>query len=181
MIYRTQTITLKNGTVAILRAPAAGDGEALIELLKITTGETDFLSGYPEEITMTAEDEERWIAGHRDSPLVLDILCEIDGMIIGSCALTRCKPIKKRHRATVGLCIRRDFWNLGIGTAMLGEALEAARAWGIEQVELSYIEGNDRGTRLYEKLGFCEIARHPDAIRLKDGVSLCEIFMIKTL
>ena len=181
MIFPTKTITLKNGAVAALRAPAAGDGEALIELLKITTGETDFLSGYPEEITMTAEDEERWIAGHRDSPLTLDILCEIDGMIVGSCALTRCKPIKKRHRATVGLCIRQSFWNLGIGTAMLQETFEQARAWGVAQIELCYIEGNERGARLYEKLGFCETARHPDAIRLKDGTSLCEICMIKKL
>ena len=181
MIYPTQTITLKNGTVAILRAPMAGDGKALIELLQATTGETDFLANYPEEITLTVEEEERWIAGHRDSPLVLDILCEIDGKIVGSCALTRCKPIKKRHRATVGLCIRQSFWNLGIGTAMLKQTLEQARVWNVEQIELCYVEGNERGARLYEKLGFAEVARHPDAIRLKDGTSLDEIFMIKKL
>ena len=52
---------------------------------------------------------------------------------------------------------------------------------GILQVELDYIEGNNRARYLYEKMGFKVVATHPDAIRLKDGTLLDEYMMIKKL
>ena len=181
MIYPTQTIILKDGRTAILRAPETRDARALIDLLKITNAETLFLSSYPEEITLSVEDEERWIAGHRESPLVYDILCEIDGEVVGSCNLTRKKQIKMHHRATVGISIKQAYWNLGIGSAMFREMLDLARAWGVEQVELEFIEGNERGRHLYEKMGFAVVAEKPRAIRLKDGTERSEFIMIKEL
>ena len=181
MIFPEKQIILKDGRAAILRAPEMRDAQALIDLLKTVNSETHFLSSYPEEITLSREDEERWIAGHRESPLVYDILCEIDGEIVGSCNLLRKKQIKMRHGATVGITVKQAYWNLSIGTAMFREMIALARAWGIEQLELEYIEGNERGVRLYEKMGFRTVAEHPRAIRLKDGTYLSEFIMIKDL
>ena len=181
MIYSAKSITLKDGSTAILRAPEVRDARTLIDLLKTVYTETHFLSSYPEEITLSLEDEERWIAGHRESPLVYDILCEIDGEIVGSCNLLRKKQIKMRHRATVGITVKQKYWSLGIGTAMFREMITLARAWGIEQLELEYIEGNERGVRLYEKMGFRTVAERPCAIRLKDGTQLSEFIMIRDL
>ena len=45
----------------------------------------------------------------------------------------------------------------------------------------NYIEGNARGRALYEKMGFTEVARHPDAVRLKDGSMRSLVFMMKKL
>ena len=181
MKYPSKQITLKNGKTATLRAPEVRDAQALIDLLKTVTGETHFLSNYPEEITMTVEGEERWIGGHLDSPLVYDILCEIDSEVVGSCSLTRIKQQKMRHRATVGITIKQAYWNLGIGSAMFREMISLARAWGLAQLELEFIEGNDRGRHLYEKMGFHVVAEKPNAVRLKDGTVLKEFFMIKEL
>ena len=177
MIYATKAIPLKDGNTAILRAPEVRDAQELIDLLKIVNTETHFLSSYPEEITLSREDEERWIAGHRESPLVYDILCEINGEIVGSCNLLRKKPIKMRHRATVGITVKQKYWNLGIGTAMFQEMIALARAWGLEQLELEYMEGNERGAHLYEKMGFRTVAERPNAVRLKDGTHLREYIM----
>ena len=181
MIYPEKQITLKDGRAAILRTPEMRDAQALIDLLKTVNSETHFLSSYPEEITLSREDEERWIAGHRESPLVYDILCEVNGEIVGSCNLLRKKQIKMRHRATVGITVKQAYWNLGIGTAMFREMIALARAWGVEQLELEYIEGNERGVRLYDKMGFRTVAERPRAIRLKDGSYLSEFIMIKDL
>ena len=49
------------------------------------------------------------------------------------------------------------------------------------QLELAYAQGNDRARRLYDRLGFVETGRGPDAIRLRDGTLLDEIFMVKKL
>jgi RimJ/RimL family protein N-acetyltransferase len=94
MIFPDKQIILKDGRTATLRAPELRDAQALIDLLKTVNTETHFLSSYPEEITLSQEDEERWIEGHRESPLIYDILCEMDGEIIGSCNLLRKKQIK---------------------------------------------------------------------------------------
>lgn len=181
MLYPAKQIMLKNGTAALLRTPEMKDAQALIDLLKAATAETNFLSSYPEEITMSREDEERWIAGHRESPLTYDILCEIGGEIVGSCNLTRRKPQKMRHRATVGISIKQKYWNLGIGSAMFREMIALARAWGLEQLELEFIEGNERGLHLYEKMGFRTVAERPNAVRLRDGTRLHEYIMLLEL
>jgi ribosomal protein S18 acetylase RimI-like enzyme len=64
---------------------------------------------------------------------------------------------------------------------MFREMIELAREWGVEQLELEYMEGNERGIRLYEKMGFRTVAELPHAIRLRDGTYLREFTMIKTL
>ena len=58
MIYSEKQIILKDGRTAILRAPEMRDAQALIDLLKTVNSETHFLSSYPEEITLSREDEE---------------------------------------------------------------------------------------------------------------------------
>ena len=47
--------------------------------------------------------------------------------------------------------------------------------------QLDYIEGNDRARRLYDKVGFVEVARVPDVYRLKDGSFRQSILMMKKL
>ena len=56
-----------------------------------------------------------------------------------------------------------------------------ARQRGVSQIELDYLEGNERGRRLYEKMGFRSTGEIPDAYRLKDGTSLKGIHMINAL
>ena len=73
------------------------------------------------------------------------------------------------------------FWGLGIGTAMFQKMEEEARKHDVSQLELEYIEGNQRGLALYQKMGFETVSYKPDAICLKDGTLLKEYFMIKKL
>ena len=65
--------------------------------------------------------------------------------------------------------------------AMLDALTGVARDRGIMQLELEYIDGNARGRALYEKMGFEEVARHPDAVRFKDGSMRSLVFMMKKL
>jgi ribosomal protein S18 acetylase RimI-like enzyme len=60
---------------------------------------------------------------------------------------------------------------------MFQEMIALARAWGLEQLELEYMEGNERGAHLYEKMGFRTVAERPNAVRLKDGTHLREYIM----
>ena len=49
---------------------------------------------------------------------------------------------------TIAIAILKDYWNLGIGSAMFEELVAAAQNRGTEIMELVFIEGNDRARHL---------------------------------
>ncbi len=182
MLYPSKTITLKDGRTATLRVPdPERDAAPLALYLKETAGESDFVLAYPEERNFTAEKEEAFLRAVLDSPNDLMLVCEVDGRIAGNCHLSFFGQLKVRHRGSVAIALYKEFWGLGIGSAMFEQMIAAARERGIMQLELEYIDGNDRGRALYEKMGFRHIGRHPNAIRLKDGTLLDLCMMIKEL
>jgi len=181
MNFEPKQITLKDGTSAILRAPRLEDAPALLDYVSATSGETDFLLKYPEECTMTLEEEERFIQNILSSPFNVMILCEVNGRIAGNCSLSIKPRLKVRHRGSIGIALYSQFWGKGIGTAMFRELIALGKQLGLHQLELEFIEGNERGRALYEKMGFSIVAERPDAIRLKDGRLLKEYLMVRKL
>ena len=182
MIFNEKEITLKNNRKAIFRTQSATDADRLLDYIKTASGETDFLLRYPEEYeSMSIEQEEQWIDSARYSPNVLMITCFIDGKVSGNCQINFKSGIKTRHIASVAIAVLRDYWNLGIGSAMFEELITAAIGRGVEIMELEFIEGNDRARHLYEKFGFRVVSEKPNAFKLKDGTMLKEFYMQKYL
>lgn len=181
MIYPATEIVLKNEKNAIFRSPKKEDAAEMIEYLKKTSGETVFIMRYPEECGYTIQDEEEILESKRLSEREVMIACEIDGKIAGNCNLMFNRHIKTAHRATVAIALLKEYWGIGIGSAMFEEMIKIARDRGVLQMELQFVEGNDRARHLYEKFGFRISGIIPDAIRLKDGTLLNEYHMIKKL
>ncbi len=183
MIFEDKTIILRDGRTAVLRTPRPEDAEKMLTGIREASGETDYLSRYPEEWdSITVEGEEKWIRNGRDSQDLLPIACYIGNRIAGSCEIRFNRGIKTAHRAVVAIALRKEYWNLGIGSAMFTELISAAEARpGVEIVELEFVEGNDRAKALYEKFGFIIVGERPRAYRLKDGRMLTEYFMQKKL
>ncbi|MBQ8497767.1 MAG: GNAT family N-acetyltransferase [Clostridia bacterium] len=183
MIFNEKTITLKNGTIAVLKSPSIGDGEKMLNYIKTACGETDFLLRYPEEWEgFSIENEEKWIKNIRNSNNNLAITCYIDGEVAGNGEISFRMGKKAGHRASLAIAILKKYWGLGIGSAIFEELLAAADARErIEIVELEFIEGNDRAQALYEKFGFSIVCERPNALKLKDGRTVKEIFMQKIL
>lgn len=171
MIFQEKIIVLKNGTEAILKTPEIEDAEMMLENIRICSGETDFLSMYPEDwARATVESEEKWIKGYRENDNTLLIACFIDGKVVGSSDISFMDGIKTSHRAVLGITIQRKYWNIGIGSAMFEELMKAAEEnEKAEIVELDFVEGNDRAKALYEKFGLKVVAMRPKVFRLKDG------------
>lgn len=181
MRYTEKEIPLKNGKTALFRSPGKADAEEMVQYLRTTAGETDFLLRYPEECTMTTEQEESFLQQVCDSPSEIMIVCLVDGKIAGNCQLSLKTKLKNRHRGTVGIALLRDYWNLGIGTAMFQEMIAIARSHCLTQLELEFVEGNERARQLYEKMGFSVVSAIPNAIRLKDGTMRKEYYMVRPL
>ena len=181
MLFEAKAFTLKDGRTAVLRVPEPEDAEAMVKYLTDTAAETEFVLRYPEECHWTVEKERELLEGFKDNPNSLMLCCFVEGRLAGNCNLQFNPQLKWRHKASVAVALYREFWNQGIGTAMFEAMIEVAREKGVRQLELDYIEGNARGRGLYEKMGFQEVARHPDAVRLKDGSFRSLVFMMKKL
>lgn len=181
MRFETKTISIKNGKTAIFRSPTPADAAAMLDMLKVTAGETEFLIRYPEECLTDVQAEEAFLSDICQSQMNMMLLCEVDGKIVGNCHLWYTPRLKLRHRGELAIALVQDCWGLGLGSAMLSELITQAKNWGLEDLTLSYIEGNDRACGLYEKMGFREVARIPDAYRLKDGSMRSDIWMMKKL
>ena len=144
MIFEDKPITLKDGRTAILKSPCVEDAEKLLNYIKTSCGETEYLARYPEEWNTTVEQEEAWVNRLRSSPDTLGITCYVDGEVAGNCEISFRGGMKTSHRATIAIAILKDYWNLGIGSAMFEELVAAAQNRGTEIMELEFIEGNDR-------------------------------------
>ncbi len=181
MILEEKSIILKDGRTAILKTPQVADAEKLLNFIKQSRGETDFLARYPEEWNTTVEEEEVWVNRLRASANTLAIACYVDGEIAGNCEIGFRSGMKTAHRATIGITIRKSYWDLGIGSAMFATLIAAAQNRGTEIMELEFVEGNDRARHLYEKVGFRVVSEKPNAFKRKDGTYQNELYMQKYL
>lgn len=181
MYFPQKKIQLKDGRTAIFRAPSPADAADMIQYMKKTAGETDFLLRTPEEVTMTVSGEEAFLSNIVQSEFDCMIVCTVDGVLAGNCQISRHTKRKNMHRADVMIALCSKFWNLGIGTAMFEELIAIGKTWGLMQLELEVIEGNERAMGLYRKMGFETVCYVPNAIRLDDGTLLKEYRMVKSI
>ena len=183
MVIEDKWITLKDGRKALLRNPGEKDIEGMLEYLRVSAGETEFILRYPEECgKYTHEGEQKLFAQWNASEEDCVLICLVDGKVAGNCQIKFKTNLKTKHRASVAIALTKEFWNLGIGTQMFEELISIAKARPeVTQLELEFIEGNIRARALYEKMGFRIVAVHPNFIRLKNGKLLNEYLMVKEL
>lgn len=109
------------------------------------------------------------------------LVVEMEGRIIASGTIIRLAKRKMRHRGNVALAVLNEFWNLGIGKKILLFLESYAKDLGLSQIELDYYSGNNRARILYDKIGFTETGKTPNAIILKDGRAYDSIRMVKSI
>lgn len=182
MIFRQKKVTLKDGRVCMLRTPVKDDAQQMIEYLKQSSGDTDFMLRYPEEVTFTLEKEQSLLCDLADSSDSMMIAAFIDGVLAGNCSFAAVGPkLKVKHRCQMGIAVKKEYWHLGIGSILLKVAIDQARQCGFEQMELEVVSRNIRAIGLYEKMGFEIYGIRKNAMKLKDGTYYSELLMMKRL
>ena len=182
MIIPETAVTLKDGTKVILRSPQRRDAAQLNEYLRLTSGETHYMVRYPEECDRTLEAAQKRLWAVTDHERSFMLAAFLDGELVGNCGVNEISDrFKMRHRASLGISIKKKAWGLGLGTLLMEKALEQAKENGFTQVELGVFADNDRARYLYRKLGFTEMGCIPKAFCLKDGTYRDEVQMVKFL
>lgn len=182
MIYPAETVTLKDGNTCTIRSAASEDAARMLEYMRIMLGETRFLLRAPEEFNYTEEAEAAILAGRASDPRTLMLLAEKDGQIV-ACADVHSHGAKSRtwHRADLGMSVRKDYWHLGIGSALMERLIAFARAHEFEQIELEVVAANRRALNLYVKYGFEVYGTRPHGMKYEDGTYANDYMMVKTL
>ena len=162
MTYTAETLTFKDGRKYTLRSAEPEDAPLMLKYMKIMLGETPFLLRSPEEFNYTAEDEAQVLAGRKDDPRSLMLVAEMDGRIIASADVSSRGPKSRLlHRSDLGISILKDYWHLGLGSALMERLIAFAQRSGYEQIELTVESKNRRAVNLYMKYGFTVFGTRP--------------------
>lgn len=179
MIIPEKEVILKNGQKAVLRSPRQEDARALHEHRYRTSGESSFLSRYPEEVVWNETLIKRIVTAVNEEERDFFLAAFVDGRLIAEAGTMKLKNhMKYLHRASFGISIQEEYCNLGLGSIILQESIKLAEEQGFEQLELGVFEENERALHVYEKLGFQRVAVQPRAFKLKDGSYHDEIQMV---
>ena len=182
MRYVGKNIILKDGTKCLLRSPDEQDAATMLEYMKMTSTETHYMVRYPEEIELTDAKEAEFLKNYIESKQDIMIAAFVGDDLAGDASLNCVNNyIKLRHRAVFGISIKEKYWNKGIGSILIQEAIKMAEVMGYEQIELGVFDDNIKAKKLYRKFGFHEWGRVKSAFKLKDGTYCDEIVMGKIL
>lgn len=182
MRFSERTVTLKDGRTCLLCPTYPEYAADMVEYLKVTAEETPFLLRNPDEVNYTLEKEKEILENLLESENSVMMVAVVDGKVAGNCSLSGIGD-KRRilHRCSLAIALKKAFWNLGIGTAMIQYLEELAIQIGYEQIELEVVDGNDTAKHLYEKCGFVETGKHVRALKYDDGSYRDELIMSKVL
>lgn len=172
---------LPSGKALLVRSVTAADAEVHIKFKCMTSGETHFMARYPEE-GVSLEAMGNRLADCGESPVNFEVGAFAGEKLVGEFGVAQLRPhIKYRHRAVMGISVRKEYWGCGLGSYLMQLAIDQTRANGFEQLELGVYSDNSRAIHLYEKFGFKRYGIQPRAFKLKDGTYRDEIIMVKML
>ena len=182
MKFKPMKIRDKLGREIILRNAEVSDATALIEYLKITTGETPYLIREPKEVTITLEQEKQFIESKLNDEKELMLVATINGKHIGNCSLMCIAPYRRyAHRCEIAIALYQEYCGCGIGKIMMETVLNVAKSLGYEQAELEVISTNTSAIALYQKLGFETCGHFPNNMKYSDGTYADAERMVKML
>lgn len=169
----------KHGKKIILRSSSLSDSKELLENLVRCAGETDYLGRYPEEINGTVEEETSYISKLLEDEKGFDISAFVDNKLVGNATISCIREtIKAKHRAGYGICVSKDYWNMGIGDLLTTSCLNYAKKLGYDQVELEVAADNERAVHVYEQKGFKVCGTIVNGEKRKDGTYRDLLLMI---
>jgi predicted acetyltransferase len=178
---KSSIIQTKSGKGYILRSFQAADAEALQHFLSLSAFETQHTLRYKEENLPICKLLEK-INFSIESNTSLNLGVFDSGKLIAQLMFRIALPEHPwmKHVGEFGMTVLRDYWNQGIGTALLLKMENFAKEVGVTRVEAKVRTKNDRGLNLYRKAGYHVEGTRKNAV-LIDEVFQDEFFIAKLL
>ncbi|MGI6117230.1 MAG: GNAT family N-acetyltransferase [Bilifractor sp.] len=151
-----------------IREILPGDAEQTLIFTRKTGGESDNLTFGEEGLPITLSAEQEYLQSvHEDEHSVM-MGAFAGKRLIGSGSLSG-MPRRMSHRAELGLSVRKEYWNQGIGSRLLESLIRYARENRIELIYLDVRSDNSSAIHLYKKYGFRKTGSYPAYFKIGDA------------
>ncbi len=155
MKFQRKVCTLKSGKQITVRAPEEKEAQNLMDLKRGYIKNTSTLPWTLEEYPKDIGNELKLIEEYRESTNSILLIAEYEGELIGNLDITGSKRLKMAHTGMVGMGIKEDWRNQGLGKALMECAIEWAKNNSeIEILWLDVYASNELGYNLYKNTGF---------------------------
>ena len=169
----------KDGRKVVLRTPKWEDLDDFLELInslveeRADTLRTERVSK-EEEVDFLSK-----VLSRLEKDEMFYLVAEVDGKVVAVSEISKRSGYEK-HVGVIGIAIRSEFRDLGIGTEMMNALVEQAQEMGLKVLTLTAFATNKSAIHVYEKVGFLQTGRIPKK-HFKDGKYIDEIIMTKLL
>ena len=137
MKFEERKILLKDGRTCVLKPNSPEYAQEMLDYLRKTSAETEYLLRYPDEVKFTLESEKEILGNLLENPYAIMMIAVVDGKVAGNGSVNGIGDKRKiRHRCSLAIALYEEFWGLGIGTAMIDYMSELAGQIGWKQLDL---------------------------------------------
>ena len=147
-------VLLKDGSTLIIRPFEEKDAEDAVAYMHTVCAETTFLSYEAGEFAFTVEQERAFIKSLENAPQSCILGGFVNGVLVANTNIQGQTKARLKHTCAIGISVQKAFWGLGVGSALLTEVIERAKAGGVKVVHLTVNADNERAISLYKKFGF---------------------------
>jgi GNAT superfamily N-acetyltransferase len=121
--------------------------------------------GYPQTPPLTrGAFDDVWVR-----PVTVTVAAVVDDHVVGAYYLKPNQPGLGAHIANAGYVVDRAHRGSGIGRHLVVDSIERAPRAGFDAVQFNFVFASNPARTLYERLGWREIGRVPDAVPTADG------------
>ena len=154
----------------LIREAEAEDAAELVTFLNCVSLETDFTSLDGDGILLTSEEMEVFLNKQASSDNQITLLAFLNDKIAGIVNITADQRKRVRHIGDLFIVIGKRYWNNGLGSLLLEEAIEWAQASGIlRRLQLTVQTRNQAAVHLYQKHGFVIEGRQERGAYIEEG------------
>ena len=154
----------------LIREAEAEDAAELVTFLNCVSLETDFTSLDGDGILLTSEEMEVFLNKQASSDNQITLLAFLNDKIAGLVNITADQRKRVRHIGDIFIVIGKRYWNNGLGSLLIEEAIEWAQASGIlRRLQLTVQTRNQAAVHLYQKHGFVIEGRQERGAYIEEG------------
>lgn len=170
----------KSGKPIVLRFAQLSDLEQMTKYINDVSAENTFITLSGEVLTL--EEEAKYLQDALDKierNEAIKVFAFHNNLLIGSADISRLIR-RSKHVGHVGISIKKEYRDEGIGFEMLKTLIDLARNLEYKLFELTVFAINEPAIHLYKKVGFIEAGRVPKKFYYK-GKLEDQLIMYKEL
>lgn len=165
-----------------LREAVPDDAENLLQVSRKIAEETDFLIMDEAGLGLNEELLSLQLADLYENENNLLLLALADEKIVGMASVKSAPEFTVSHIGEVGISVIKDFWGIGLGTALLDEVIYwSENVSPLRRLELTVQKRNERAIHLYQKFDFVTEATMKRGARDAQGEFLDVLLMSKLI